>query len=381
VNTGYELIRYRPEHKAMLAVLQKELLSSDAELNTRYLEWKYERTADGSDSSIYLACHEGRPVAMRGFHEATLEAGTPTQVFRVVIAGDALVSAPHRNRGLVSRIIHLAEKELASRHPYLVSLGGANRVNMLGLLTLGWRSAGAVQPAGRVTTRARAGHWLSSELSGMRVLWRVNWPRLLAAVDQRRLFRRLDAARAGRAGPGKAMPITVDGRPRVDAMAGLVERLGHDGRIRYRRDREYLDWRFRDPSKEYRFLYWDESQLEGYLVLSKRVTDLGRWQRVYVSDLEATHTSIRTALLSAAMSWGRFPELVTWTASLSDEEIRVLRDQGFAPVDPADTVRGCPCILVRPLGTDARSSEWLLGGRKITDISNWDVRVLYSMRG
>ena len=79
VSTGYELIRYRPEHKAMLAVLQKELLSSDAELNTRYLEWKYERTADCSDSSIYLACHEGRPVAMRGFHEATLEAGTPTR--------------------------------------------------------------------------------------------------------------------------------------------------------------------------------------------------------------------------------------------------------------------------------------------------------------
>src|SRR5262249_31392774 len=153
------------------------------------------------------------------------------------------------------------------------------------------------------------------------------------------------------------------------------------GRIRYRRDREYLDWRFRDPSKEYRFLYWDESRLEGYLVLSKRGSDLGKWQRVYVSDLEATDARIRRALLSAAMNWGRFAELVTSTGSRSDEEFRLLQDHGFAPVDGADTARGCPGILVRALGTDLRASEWQLGGRKITDIRNWDIRVLYSMRG
>ena len=74
----------------------------------------------------------------------------------------------------------------------------------------------------------------------------------------------------------------------MDAMAELVERLGHDGRIRYRRDREYLDWRFRNPTSEYRFLYWEESRLEGYLVLSRRVSDLGAWYRVYIADLEAT---------------------------------------------------------------------------------------------
>ena len=366
----------------MLAELQKQLLSSDAELNARYLDWKYEKTADRAEGWIYLACHEGRPVGMRGFHEATLEAGTPTRAFRVLIAGDALISAPHRNRGLVSRIVKLAEKELTPRgHPYLMSLGGANQVNMFGLLSLGWKSAGAVQPVGRVTMRARAGHWLSEELSGLRVLWRFDWKRLLASADQRHLFRRLDAARAGRAGRGTAAPITLESRPRVDAMAGLIERLGHDGRIRYRRDREYLDWRFRDPSKEYRFLYWDESRLEGYLVLSRRASDLGGWQRVFVSDLEATDARIRRALLSAAMSWGRFPELVTWTASLSHDETRLLQDHGFSPVDRADTARGCPCVLVRPLGEGARSPEWLLGGRQILDISSWDIRVLYSMRG
>ncbi len=381
MNAEYELVRYRPEHKAMVAEFQKELLSSDDRLNTRYLEWKYEKTPDRLESFVYLAFHQGKPVGMRGFHEATLEAGTPTRAVRVLIAGDALISTPHRNRGLVARIMKMAEEDLAqSGYPYLVSLGGANRVNMLGLLTLGWRSAGQVRPTGRVTMRAQAGHRLSRVLARQRVLWRFNWVRLLASADQHNPFRHLDAARAG-SGPDQASPIALESSPRVDAMAGLVERLGHDGRIRYRRDREYLDWRFRNPMNEYRFLYWEESRLEGYLVLSRRATDLGAWYRVYIADLEATDLRIRSALLSAAMSWGRFPELVTWTASFPDAEIQLLESRGFVPVDLVDTARGCPCILVRPLRNDLPHAEWVLGARQLLDIRNWDIRVLYSMRG
>jgi len=381
VSEEYELVKYRPEHKAMVADLQRELLSSDSRLNTRYLEWKYERTPDPRDAFIYLAVHQGKPVGMRGFHEATLEAGTPTRAFSVLIAGDALISTAHRNRGLVSRIMRAAETDQAvSGYPYFVSIGGANRVNMFGLLSLGWRSAGHVQPVGRITVRARAGYWLSGALSRQRVLWRFDWRRLLASADQRDPFRHLDASRTDR-GPGNRLPIAVESRPRLDAMAELVERLGHDGRIRYRRDRDYLDWRLRNPVNHYRFLYWDESRLEGYLVLSRRASDLGGWQRVYVADLEATDLRIRSALLSAALNRGRFPELVTWTASFSDAEVQMLEGLGFVPVDLVDTVRGCPGILVRPVQKGLPSEEWELGTRHLLDIENWDIRVLYSMRG
>jgi hypothetical protein len=46
----------------MIADLQKELLSSDDRLNTRYLEWKYEKTPDRRDAFIYLGelCLLGR---------------------------------------------------------------------------------------------------------------------------------------------------------------------------------------------------------------------------------------------------------------------------------------------------------------------------------
>ena len=118
--------------------------------------------------------------------------------------------------------MRLAEKDLAqSGYPYFVSVGGANRVNMMGLLTLGWRSAGQVQPLGRVTTRARAGHSLSRTLVRQRVLWRFNWTRLLASAGQRHPFRPVpDAESFGRLpgaigvrGRRRAQPvIDVDGR-------------------------------------------------------------------------------------------------------------------------------------------------------------------------
>src|SRR5262249_15694712 len=216
VSEEYELVKYRPHHKPMVPDLQRELLSSDSRLNTRYLEWKYERTPDPRDAFIYLAVHQGKPVGMRGFHEATLEAGTPTRAFSVLIAGDALISTAHRNRGLVSRIMRAAETDQAvSGYPYFVSIGGANRVNMFGLRSLGWRSAGHVHPVGRITVRARAGYWLSGALSRQRVLWRFDWRRLLASADQRDPFRHLDASRTDR-GPGNRLPIAVESRPRLD---------------------------------------------------------------------------------------------------------------------------------------------------------------------
>ena len=37
----YEIVKYRPELKEQVVELQKELWSSDASRNRRFLEWKY----------------------------------------------------------------------------------------------------------------------------------------------------------------------------------------------------------------------------------------------------------------------------------------------------------------------------------------------------
>jgi hypothetical protein len=175
--------------------------------------------------------------------------------------------------------------------------------------------------------------------------------------------------------------VVIERQPRLHAMAELVGRLGHDGRIRHIRDSEYLRWRFQNPFSEYRFLYVGEERLKGYLVLNRKTSDLADSSRVYIADLAAIDDAIVAELLSTAVTAGRFPELVTWTASLSEGERRLAAKLGFEPVDVELTTRGCPCVLVRPLRDDLPEAQWTLGDRSLLDPQSWDWRVLYSMRG
>jgi len=316
---------------------------------------------------------------MRGFHGARLEVGTPSRAFTILVAGDALVAAGHRDHGLVTRILKTAYADLAqSDSRYLFSLGASSRINVLGLLTSGWKSAGPLRPIGRITAKVARTQQLRGVMSRLPVLWRYQEARFLLSADEQRPFRHLDDAIPARRG-GAA--VSIDREPRPDAMAELVERLGHDGRVRHVRDREYLHWRFQNPFSEYRFLYWGETRLEGYLVLNRKTSHLVAGTRVYIADLEASDPQVRSELLSVAVRAGRFPELVTWATSHTEGDMPLLQKFGFVPVDPEVTSRGCPCVLVRALREDLPESEWVLGDRPLLDTKSWDWRLLYSMRG
>src|SRR4029450_13647736 len=212
MSAEHEMVKSRPEHKLPIAELQRQLWSSDTRLNTRYFEWKYEGNPRLREPAVYLALHRGKPVGMRGFHEARLEAGTPTRTFPVLVAGDALIDSAHRDRGLVTRIMKLAYADLAGHdYTHLVSFGGANRINALGLMGLGWKSTGGLQPVGRVSIRATRSMRLRSIVSRLPVFWRISEARFLHSAEQRNPFRRLDAAID--AAQGKGAPITIAREP------------------------------------------------------------------------------------------------------------------------------------------------------------------------
>lgn len=374
------IAKYRAEHKRQIAELQRGLWSSDTALNTRYLEWKYERNPYVKETLIYVALDGDEVVGMRGFHGARLEAGRSSQTFPALVADDTLISSRYRNRSLTTRIMKAAHADLGERgHRYVLSLGSASRVNGLGMMTLGWKSAGGLRPIGRTSEKARRRARLRNVIARQRLIWRFSNARFLAYADQRRPFRHLDASTARRR-PSSELPIAVERMPRLDAMAELVERLGHDGRIRQVRDRAYLAWRFDNPLSDFRFIYCGKERLDGYLVLGRRSSDLGAFDRVYVADLEAIDDAVRAELVCAATDWGRFPEFVTWSATLSEEELRAFTGQGFVPVDMEQAARGFPCVLVRRLPDGFSDDDWTLAGRPLLDLANWDVRVLYSMR-
>jgi acyl-CoA synthetase (AMP-forming)/AMP-acid ligase II len=140
-----------------------------------------------------------------------------------------------------------------------------------------------------------------------------------------------------------------------------------------------LAWRFRNPLREYRFLYAGDDRLDGYLVLQCQRGAHGR-ARVNVVDWEATDASIRDTLLDAALT-DAFAELATWTASLDADTRDLLRRRAFTPIDEADAARGVPGVLIRPVRDDALRTDWTIGGRRLLDLANWDLRMLYSMHG
>jgi hypothetical protein len=90
---------------------------------------------------------------------------------------------------------------------------------------------------------------------------------------------------------------------------------------------------------------------------------------------------VRAELLHAAIAGGRFAELVTWTATLTPAVRGLLQDTGFGPVDHERTARGLPGLLLRPIGPEPPSQDWILAGRQLLDLSNWDLRLIYSMYG
>jgi GNAT superfamily N-acetyltransferase len=292
----------------------------------------------------------------------------------VVPCGDDLVIAPaHRRRGLFGRIMDATVADLAAHgHPVTFSLS-AGPVALVGSLARGWRSVGSVREVSRV-----AGPTALLWRPAMRVR---SWPgarRLANAVSHvwRQPFRHLDTV-ARRTPAGSAVWCTRE--PRPEAMADLVKRLGHDGRARHVRDARYLAWRFANPLHEYRFLLAGEDVLEGYLVLQAyRLVGRGR---VNVVDWEAASPAVRRALLGAAIDWGRFAELSTWTMSLPEEAGAILRESGFLPVTRDRRLPQGLAVLVRSVTPSPSEPGPALGGRRLLDAANWDMRMLYSMAG
>jgi acetyltransferase (GNAT) family protein len=369
-----EIVRYRPEHKDGVAELQTVLWSPDPAANRRYFEWKYEANPWSTQPRVYLALRDGRLAGMRGFYESRWEVGTPTQIASIPVADDFAIEIEQRNGGVATQIMQTAIAELAdSGFDYVFSLS-AGPVTVMGSLALGWKSAGRVDPLVRREPGSGSHARLRERMRRAPVLWRWVNASILHSAPERAPFRALDAGRSD----GRVV-IAREARP--DAMAELVAGLGHDGRLRHVRSREYLAWRFANPMHDYRFLYATRGdQIVGYLVLRARAMSLTPTPRVCIADLVGDDARIRADLLTTAIEAGRFAELVAWAATLAPNERVLLRDLGFAPLDPAWNARGWPCVLVRAT-REKPSGEWSLGARPLLDPATWDLRMVDSMAG
>ena len=376
--TEYEVVRYRPQLRRQVAALQRHLWRGDEATNAAYLEWKYERNPYLPAPLIYLALDGDRVVGMRGMYGSCWEIGPRGERFLIPCADDFVIAPEHRNRGLFGRIMTAAFTDLAAEgHRCAFSLS-PGPVTLAGSLVSGWRSLGPVHEVRRKTRDPAAPfRRLGARMHALPLLWR--WANVISEQGwrlRRHAFRRLDRTAPPTPASGS---VWLERAPRVEAMAELIARIGHDGRARQVRDAQYLEWRFANPLHEYRFLFAGGDRLEGYLVL--QVYRLDPHRGANVVDWEAATLAIRGELLRRALEWGGFIELSAWTVTLPETTRGLLAKASFAPAPGGRLTREGTSLLVRAFDRRGPAADPVLGGRRLLDVSNWDMRMLYSMAG
>jgi GNAT superfamily N-acetyltransferase len=379
----YEIVKYHPEFRKDVVELQKNLWSPDPELNTAYLEWKHERNPYLQPPLLYLALCGKNVVGMRSMFGVQWEFGVPAKTVSGICPDDLVIAPDHRNRGLMTIMMRAAFDDLEKEgYRYVYSLSAGN-ITRLASLATGWRSAGSMQPQRWHSRRAAYFQRI------MKIVGKTRWIRRYADKLPYRHWGETPVPLHELCHPQGMRPrkigsrIAVEQRVRAGEMAKLISKIEYDGRIRHVRDEDYLSWRFRNPLHRYLFLYWEEKDLEGYLVLQQYVSELSTSRvRVNIVDWEATSHRVRAGLLRAAIHLTPFVDLNIWTATIGAETKNLLRDVGFQPVhEGAGVDQEQPCLLVRSVRAGVPEAEWSLGNRRLQDMANWDIRMIYSMQG
>lgn len=360
---------YTPEHLPQVCELARDLWSADPQRNAAYLEWKYLRSPYTTEPLIYLALDGDSVVGMRGVSNSRWQIGEAEHT--LPYADDLVIAPDWRGRWLHPRIMAFALQDLAARGCRHVINLSASRATAVASTRMRWRSCGGVGPVHRRSAGKANRDRLGRRMKALPLLWR--WADTLPDTglpDERALF----DAMARDAGDGASIGLSVETRPRVAAMAELVRRLPYDGRIRHVRDEAYLEWRYASPICSYLFLYAGGARLDGYLVLQRsQGLEHGR---VRIVDWEAADEDTRGALLAAAIA-GDFPELYAWRSACGPEAARLLDREGFVPAtDDYEKT-----ILVRAVDDAEVKGPLLLGGRRLDDGKEWDLRMIYSMSG
>jgi GNAT superfamily N-acetyltransferase len=375
--SNYEFIPYGPQLDPLIIELQANLWSSSQTLNASYFDWKYRRNPYVKEPLIYLAMHNGKPIGMRGFFGTLWEGGSPARQMVCLYADDMVIAPEHRGNGLMSKIMNAAFQDLSARnYPYAFNLS-ASAVTLRSSLSMGWRSAGWAHPIRRRSWTAalqralaiveQRGPSLPSQLRSF-----------IASAHQSLRDRGLHRThRLLRNNPS----IRLEHAPRCVEMAELVARIGTRGKIRHVRDSEYFHWRFKNPLSRYSFLFWIEERLDGYLVLQEYTSDFADRLRLNIVDWEAINPAVQSSLLESACVIANERPLWIWAATLPQPTTDMLAHRRFLVPGSLPDRPSPPSVLVRPLCHDSPDAVWPLAGRSLLDLSNWDLRMLYSMHG
>jgi hypothetical protein len=204
-------------------------------------------------------------------------------------------------------------------------------------------------------------------------------PALAAREQECAAFSDVDAAWAARS--AACGDVSLEQVPRCAEMAALIARFEGD-RVRHVRDSQYLQWRLQNPLSAYRYLHHGRQDLDGYLVLQEYTSRYADRRVVNIVDWEASSIEIKAELLRVAVALTRQRELFVWSATLPDRLTALLAQHGFS-LEPAprSATALSHMLLLRPIRDASDAGAWRFEDYPLSELSSWDLRMLYSMHG
>jgi GNAT superfamily N-acetyltransferase len=372
-----EIVRYEPRLLGQVVALQRRVWSPDESLNAAYFRWKHECNPYFRQPKVFLAVERGRAIAMRGFVGSQWETGSGPSPVVLPMAADSSVAPEHEGAGVMNRLMQHALRELGvAGHAWVLNLS-ASPVTLLASLAAGWRATTSLAAMQTPWVVPGALRW-REQLRRIPLLWRLRLESLpiFETRDEREPFSSLD-----RYGPARLAAVSarlsLRRQPPLDAMLALIDRAGQDGRCRHVRDRAWLEWRLADPLTAYRFVCWEDRQLEGYAVLAAhRSRNMDRLQ-LTIADLEARDPEVAERLLAGIVAACQ-TRIVAWRHGLPAIAAPALAPLGFRD-RPAQGGLGDqrPCVLLKSLRPD-ESPGFRCQGLDLLDRHSWDLRPLYS---
>ena len=356
----YQIRRFRPDDVS-------EFLDLDAVVWGRgrgrpWFDWKYATNPYVSNPPVFIAERDGEIVGARPFMVFRIRGGETTRL--ALQPADTMVHPDHRRRGLFTRMTERAIQAYADGDPAFC-FNFPNAQSFPGYRKLGWEPAGVRITHYRVQNpRAVVSESLDSRLS--RSLCRAVSP-LVRGIDRGRTWYRSRR----RSGSERDHPIQRYPGVPISLLASLYQRRVPD-RLHAERHEEFYRWRFASPVWERRtYVAHQNGEPTTAVVVRTRTTNDGVTvtQLADVAPLvggDAWREAL-TTLFATMLDDYRESDLV----AVADSTIprNLLADFGFHRDDVAPLSWGTHhCTLsARPLG----DHSWTVGGRSLTDRSDW----------
>ncbi|HSF86228.1 MAG TPA: hypothetical protein VLG28_11325 [Acidimicrobiia bacterium] len=321
----YRVVPYAPEHRSAVLDLHGRLLPRARSVNERYFTWKYEENPHIAEPLLALVFSGNHLVAMRGLCGTQWVARGQTSE-TVPAAEDLIIHPAHRNRGLFL-LIDRKLVEIAAERGYsrLISLSANSATRGLQDIT-GWDRVAAFGGSTRQPLQVPGG------LADNPVIrrWRTRGTALArrTGIEVPRPVTALSVDRALEGVEGALPSVRLSAAPNVDVFESLSPT---PDALHQAHTAEFFDWRLRNPDREYRYLYWDDGGIEGYLILGLQPSNP---RRVMIVDGGATDGAILLDLVNA-LGCATRPSLTALTSTLPSPLGDRLPRLGFVESDAA----------------------------------------------